>query len=108
MTTEEEDDEIEIVSGQEYEIISDGYIVLNFYTPDASITVNSVIIRHPGDANGDDKVNAKDIVEMVNEMDPNKQPSEKFNLQNADMNNDKKITLEDINEVVKIIVNNKE
>ena len=83
-------------------------LLITVYTEDADVTISDMSLRLPGDANGDKKVNAADIVEMVNEMDPNKQPSEKFNLQNADINNDKKITLEDINEVVKIIVNNKE
>ena len=100
--------DMEIESGVEYLVLQDCDLFITVNTENADVTISDLSLRLPGDANDDKKVNAKDIVEMVNEMDPNKQPSEKFNLQNADMNNDKKITLDDINEVVKIIVNNKE
>jgi hypothetical protein len=99
---QEEDDEIEIVSGREYEILHDGYVVLNFYTPDADITVNSIIIRSPGDANNDGYVNAADIVEMINAKDD--KASERFNFINADIDRDGKITQRDIDFVVKYIM----
>ena len=100
--------DMEVESGVEYLVLQDCDLLITVNTENADVTISDMSLRLPGDANDNKKVNAADIVEMVNEMDPNKQPSEKFNLQNADMNNDKKITLEDINEVVKIIVNNKE
>ena len=99
---QEADDEIEIVSGQEYKILRDGFIVLNFYTPDASITVNSIIIRRPGDANNDGYLNAADLVEMVNAK--NDKASERFNLTNADIDRDGIITQNDIDIVVKLIM----
>jgi hypothetical protein len=101
-TAEPENDEIEIVSGQEYKILHDGYIILNFYTPDGSITVNSIIIRRPGDANNDGYLNAADLVEMVNAK--NDKASERFNLTNADINLDGIITQDDIDIVVKLIM----
>lgn len=55
-----------------------------------------------GDANGDNKVDAADIVEMVNDM--NGQPSVKFKKKNADINGDNQTTDADISEVVKIIL----
>lgn len=64
---------------------------------------------NPGDANGDDKVNAADIVEMINAK--NGKASEHFNLTNADINHDGYITQDDIDAVVKLIMetmNNKE
>ena len=101
-TAEEENDEIEIVSGQEYKLLHDGYIVLNFYTPSGPITVKSIIIRRPGDANNDGYVDAADLVEMINAK-ANK-PSERFNLTNADIDRDGTITQNDIDAVVKIIM----
>ena len=101
-TAEQEDDEIEIVSGQEYKILHDGYIILNFYTPDGSITVNSIIIRRPGDANNDGYLNAADLVEMINAK--NGHASERFNLTNADIDRDGTITQTDIDAVVKLIM----
>ena len=99
---QEEDDEIEIVSGKEYKLLRDGFIVLNFYTPDASITVNSIIIRRWGDANNDGYLNAADLVEMINAKNDN--ASERFNLTNADIDLDGKITQADIDEVVDAIM----
>jgi hypothetical protein len=99
---QEEDDEIEIVSGREYEILHDGFIVLNFYTAGGSITVNSIIIRSPGDANNDGYVDAADLVEMINAK--NGKASERFNLTNADIDRNGTITQEDIDAVVKYIM----
>lgn len=55
-----------------------------------------------GDANYDWKVNAADIVEMVNAK--NDKASTRFVLKNADIDGDKKITQSDIDAVVKIIL----
>jgi len=105
-TAEQEDDEIEIVSGKEYKILRDGYIVLNFYTPDADITVNSIIFRRPGDANNDGYVDVADLVEMINAK--NGHASERFNLANADIDRDGDITQDDIDAVVKLIMEPKD
>ena len=76
--------------------------MLNFYTPDAAITVNSIIFRRPGDANGDDYVDAADLVEMINYK--NGKASERFNLTNADIDRDGEITQDDIDAVVEMIM----
>ena len=55
-----------------------------------------------GDANGDGKVNAADIVEMVNAK--NGKASAIFNLQNADMDGNGEINQADIDAVVNIIM----
>lgn len=55
-----------------------------------------------GDANDDLKVNAADLVEMVNAK--NNKASDRFVLKNADIDGDKKITQSDIDAVVKIIL----
>ena len=55
-----------------------------------------------GDANADWKVNAADLVEMVNAK--NDKVSDKFVLKYADIDGDKKITQSDIDAVVKIIM----
>ncbi len=55
-----------------------------------------------GDANDDLKVNAADLVEMVNAK--NDKASTRFVLKNADIDGDKKITQSDIDAVVKIIL----
>ena len=55
-----------------------------------------------GDANDDLKVNAADLVEMVNAK--NNKASDKFVLKNADIDGSGKITQSDIDAVVKIIL----
>lgn len=55
-----------------------------------------------GDANNDWKVDAADIVEMVNAK--NNKASAKFVLKNADIDSSGKITQSDIDAVVKIIL----
>jgi len=55
-----------------------------------------------GDANDDLKVNAADLVEMVNAKNDN--ASDKFVMKYADIDGDKKITQSDIDAVVKIIL----
>ena len=60
------------------------------------------IVFLKGDANGDEKVDVADIVEMVNAKKD--QPLEKFNKRNADITGDGDITDADITEVTKIIL----
>ena len=55
-----------------------------------------------GDANDDVRVNAADLVEMVNAKNGN--ASDKFVLKNADIDGSGDITQEDIDAVVKIIM----
>ena len=69
------------------------------YTVSGSATFE---IGLKGDANGDNKVDAADIVEMVNETKG--QPSAKFKKNNADIDGNGQITNADINEVAKIIL----
>ena len=61
-----------------------------------------LMLPSAGDANGDGKVDAADIVEMVNAMNGN--VSTNFNWDNADFDGNHTITDYDINEVVKIIM----
>ena len=56
-----------------------------------------------GDANSDGKVNATDIVEMVNAM--NGHPSAKYNAQNADIDGNGVVNQIDIDAIVNIIMN---
>lgn len=58
--------------------------------------------RIKGDANGDGKVNVADIVEIVNYI--LKIPSECFNIENANINDDDVIDGEDVKAVVDIIM----
>jgi hypothetical protein len=69
------------------------------YTVSGSATFE---IGLKGDANGDNKVDAADIVEMVNETKG--QPSAKFKKNNADIDGNGQITTADITEVAKIIL----
>lgn len=94
-----------IYSGRFYLVLVDCDLHIKIGAQDAPVTFDGIIIRKPGDANGDGKVNIADVVEMLNEMDPNKQPSSKFKLKNADMDGDQKITQDDIDKVVNIILN---
>lgn len=55
-----------------------------------------------GDANGDQKVDVADIVEIVNFLQG--QQSERFNEKNADADNNNEVDIEDINAIVKIIL----
>ena len=88
-----------------YSVLEDCDLTLDVMAKDGQIIMNGITKGIQGDANDDGKVNIADIVEMVNEMDPNRQPSSKFKLKNADMNGDKKITQEDIDAVVDLILN---
>lgn len=62
-------------------------------------TIENVFL---GDANGDGKVNATDIVEMVNAM--NGHPSAKYNAQNADIDGNGVVNQIDIDAIVNIIM----
>lgn len=103
------DDEMKVEWGVEYLILKDCDLEFILHTERGPITIESITFRRPGDANGDDKVNAADIVEMINAK--NGKASEHFNLTNADINHDRYITQDDIDAVVKLIMktmNNKE
>jgi len=83
-------DEDEIESGVEYEVLEDCdlfFDIISDEDDDEDIEFESIMIRKPGDANGDDKVDAADIVEMVNAKE-GKPTSENFSLLNADINED--------------------
>ena len=58
--------------------------------------------RKAGDANGDDYINASDIVEVVNAIMGT--PSEKFIPEAADVNGDGYLNAADIVEIVNIIM----
>ena len=62
------------------------------YLDDFSFSVGVKVVR--GDANGDGELNSEDIVEMINAIAGN--PSENFKMENADLNEDKIITVADI------------
>ena len=95
-------DEMEIVSGQEYVVLKDCVLEFILHTENSDITINKIVLRLPGDANCDDKVNAADLVEMINYKD--NKPSAKFNLKNADTDGSGTITQSDIDAVEKIIM----
>lgn len=69
--------------------------------PAHDITVTGSFFKK-GDANGDNTVNAADIVEIVNYIEGN--PSEIFNKTAADMNGDKEIDSTDLEGVVNSIM----
>lgn len=105
---------IVIESGKEYDILTDEDLTLTLKLSEGDILITSITLKVPenpnsGDANGDYKVDAADIVEMINAK--NGKASEHFNLTNADINHDRYITQDDIDAVVKLIMktmNNKE
>ena len=59
---------------------------------------------YKGDANGDNKVNVSDIVEVVNAI--NGKPSANYNADNADLNRDGNVNETDIEGIYNIIMNN--
>ena len=67
-----------------------------------SKTVMSGFVK--GDLNGDGKVNAADIVELINVV--NGKPSGAYNAQAADVNGDGEVTADDIDGIVDTILNN--
>ena len=89
-----------------------------YATPDdnTSITIEEsdwegeVILTIPmallGDANGDGKVNADDILEVISYIMGNPTPSEKFNKELADANSDGAIDAADIVVITNIIRTN--
>jgi 3',5'-cyclic AMP phosphodiesterase CpdA len=101
-------DEDEIESGVEYEVLEDCdlfFDIISDEDDDEDIEFESIMIRKPGDANGDDKVDAADIVEMVNAKE-GKPTSENFSLLNADINEDGEgeVDQNDIDVVVDMIM----
>ena len=99
--------DLKLFSGRFYMVTEDCDLHLRIGAQNAPVTIGGIIIiRTPGDANGDGKVNMADVVEMVNAMNNN--ASIKFNLYNANMDKKGWITQEDIDEVVKIILNSTE
>ena len=98
-------DEEEIESGVEYEVLEDCDLFLDFISDeddDEDIEIESIMIRRPGDANNDGFLDAVDLVEMINAK--NGKASEHFNLTNADIDRDGKITQDDIEAVVEMIM----
>ena len=95
----------------EYEILDDCDLVFTVeFDDDAEeVEIEGVILRQPGDANGDDKVDAADIVEMVNAKE-GKPTSENFSLLNADINEDGEgeVDQNDIDVVVDMIMEPKD
>lgn len=101
-------DEDEIESGVEYEVLEDCdlfFDIISDEDDDEDIEIEGIMIRQPGDANGDDKVDAADLVEMVNAKE-GKPTSENFNLLNADINEDGEgeVDQNDIDVVVDMIM----
>ena len=99
-----DDEELVIDPDVEYEILEDCdlFFTLEFDDDAEELEIEEVIVRQPGDANGDDKVDAADLVEMVNAKDGH--PSENYNQLNADIDDDEDITQDDIDVVVDLIM----
>ena len=80
---------------------------ITWYTYPATMPAHDVTVTgsffKKGDANGDNRVNAVDIVEVVNAM--NGKASTKFILSNVDSNNNGKADADDIKAIVNIIMN---
>lgn len=71
------------------------------YRKAPTVVSNLVQIYMRGDANGDGKVDAADIVEAISAMQG--EASAKFVLKNADMDNDHKMTTADIEAIASLI-----
>ena len=99
-----DDEELVIDPDVEYEILEDCdlFFTVEFDDDAEELEIEEVIVRQPGDANGDDKVDAADLVEMVNAKDGH--PSENYNQLNADIDDDEDITQDDIDVVVDLIM----
>ena len=104
VTLEDDDEELEFDPDVEYEVLEDCnlFFDLEFDDDADGLEIEGVTFRNPGDANGDDKVDAADIVEMENAKAGN--PSERFIPLNADINDDDDITDDDVDVVVDLIV----
>ena len=104
VTLEDDDEELEFDPDVEYEVLEDCnlFFEVEFDDDADELEIEGVTFRNPGDANGDDKVDAADIVEMENAKAGN--PSERFIPLNADINDDDDITDDDVDVVVDLIV----
>lgn len=104
VTLEDDDEELEFDPDVEYEVLEDCnlFFDLEFDDDADGLEIEGVTFRNPGDANGDDKVDAADIVEMENAKAGN--PSQCFIPLNADINDDDDITDDDVDVVVDLIV----
>ena len=104
VTLEDDDEELEFDPDVEYEVLEDCnlFFDLEFDDDADGLEIEGVTFRNPGDANGDDKVDAADIVEMENAKAGN--PSQRFIPLNADINDDDDITDDDVDVVVDLIV----
>lgn len=83
--------------GEDIKIVSD-YIL-----PQQEIEFDAYLLN--GDVNGDNIVNAADIVEVINYITD--KPSAIFNASAADMNNDGVINADDVTEIMNIIMTTK-
>lgn len=103
-TLDDDDEELVLDPDVEYEVLEDCNLFFDVeFDDDADeLEIEGVTFRNPGDANGDDKVDAADIVEMENAKAGN--PSERFVHLNADIDDDDDITDDDVDVVVDLIV----
>lgn len=103
--TDSDPDDEYIESGDEIVWLEDCDLVLTFDTSEEDITIDKIEATDyiEGDANNDGKVDAADLVEMINAKAG--KASERFNLPNADIDRDGEITQNDIDAVVKLIMN---
>ena len=99
-----DDEELVLDPDVEYEVLEDCDLFFNVeFDDDAEeMEIEDVVVRQPGDANGDDKVDAADLVEMVNAKDGH--PSENYNQLNADIDDDEDITQDDLDVVEDLIM----
>ena len=103
-TLDDDDEELVLDPDVEYEVLEDCNLFFDVeFDDDADeLEIEGVTFRNPGDANGDDKVDAADIVEMENAKAGN--PSERFVHLNADIDDDDDITDDDVDVVIDLIV----
>ena len=103
-TLDDDDEELEFDPDVEYEVLEDCNLFFDVeFDDDADeLEIEGITMREPGDANGDGKVDAADIVEMENAKAGN--PSERFVPLNADIDDDDDITDDDVDVVVDLIV----
>ena len=80
--------------GEDIKIVSDNIL------PQQEIEFEAYLLN--GDVNGDNIVNAADIVEVINYITD--KPSAIFNASAADMNNDGVINADDVTEIMNIIM----
>jgi hypothetical protein len=82
-------------------LLGSGHVYLDESVADESVK-SLILCGYLGDANSDGKVNAADIVEVVNYKLNN--PSDNFNFKAADVNMDGEVDEADVEEIVKIIM----